>query len=116
MARTALTVQTLTGPYPATLLMDTLTWTAADLANKNSVVFTGKEIIIARNDDAGEKNVIITSIADPQKRVGNITKAMATGTYAIFLASALTGFIQADGLLYLEADDVEIFFAVVRFK
>lgn len=114
MARTPFTVQQLTGPYPASLVMDSLTWAAADLANGNSFAFTGKEIIIVRNDDAATKNITLTSVVDPYGRSVNVTKAILTGEYAIFQASDLTGWIQTDGLFYLSGDDVDLFIAVVR--
>lgn len=116
MARTALTVQQLSGPYPASLVMDDLTWAAADIANQNEVTLTGREIILARNDNAATKIVTITSIAGPHGRVGNITKSILTTEYAMWQASGLAGWLQSDGKLYLEGDDVLILFAVLRLK
>ncbi len=116
MARTALTVQQLSGPYPAGLLMDDLTWVAMDVALKNSFPFTGREIIIVRNDNAATKNVILTAVTDPYQRSVDVTKAILTTEYAIFLVSDITGWIQSDGSFYLEGDDAQLFVAVVRLK
>ena len=116
MARTAFTVQAIAGAYPANFLMSTLTWTLADISNQNSFLLTGREIILVRNDDALTKNVTLTSIAGgTNKRVGNVTKAMTAGSYAAFSASELDGWIQSDGLFYLEADDADVFFAIIRY-
>ncbi len=116
MARTVFTPQAIVGPYPANFLMSTLTWTLADISNQNRFLLTGREIILARNDDVAEKNVTLTSIAGgTNKRVGNVTKAMAASSYAAFSASELDGWIQSDGYFYLEADDADIFFAIIRY-
>ncbi len=116
MARTALTVQVLTGPYPSDLGLDDLTWEAADSGNGNSFPFTGKEVILARNDDASGSLITLQSIADPTNRTGNVTLTPATGDYAMFLASDLTGWMQSDGMFYLDAANVNVFFAIVRLK
>jgi len=116
MARTALTVQQLAGPYPDPLNMNDLTFTAADVANKNEFVFQGNELIVARNTDASTRNVILTSVKDALKRTGDITKAILTKAFAIYEARDVVGFQQADGKFYLEADHANIGFAIVRLK
>lgn len=117
MARTTLTVQQLSGPYPDPLNLDTLAFAAADVPNKNDFVFQGNEIIIARNTSgAATRNVTLTSVKDALKRTGDVTKAITLGTFAIFQASKLEGWQQADGRFYLEADNVEVTFAIVRLK
>lgn len=116
MARTIYTPQEIVGPYPSNFLMSTLTWALADISNQNRFLLTGREIILARNDDVGTKNVTLTSIAGgTNKRVGNVTKAMGAGTYAAFSAAEMDGWIQSDGYFYLEADDADIFFAIIRY-
>ena len=115
MARTALTVQALTGPFPAALTLDTLVWTAADISNLNSFVLTGREIILVRNDDASGQLVTLTSVADDKNRVGNVTKTVATTAYAVFAATDISGWIQSDGLFYLDAPDADVFFSIIRF-
>lgn len=116
MARTPLTVQQLTGPYPASLNLDDLVWTAADEINANSFALTGKEIILVRNDNVGVQTVTLTSIADPTSRTGNVTKAVSAGEYAVFQASDLTGWMQSDGLFYLQAVVNDVFFSIIRLK
>ena len=115
MARTALTPQLIAGPYPSDFAMTTFTWTAADVSNQNSFILTGRELILVRNDDVATKICTLTSIADPQNRVGNVTKSIAAGAYAAFSAAELTGWIQSTGLFHLECDDADMFFAILRY-
>lgn len=116
MARTALTVQALSGPFPDPANMDNLVFTAADVANMNEFVFTGREIIIARNTDASPRNITLTSSKDPQRRLGNVTKAIAASAFAVFQASDLTGWLQTGGRFWLEADNANVQFAIIRLK
>ena len=118
MARaTALTVQVLSGPFPSDFLMQGLTFAAADggANDGDQFVFTGREIIIAYNSGASGRLVTLESIADPQKRVGNVTVTVAAGAWAIFQATDLTGWLQSDGMFYLNAAHLELQFAIVRF-
>lgn len=94
----------------------TLTMTAANVGNKEDVVWTGKEIIIARNSNAGVtvRNVTITSVADTWNRTKDMTKAIAAGAYAIFGPFPADGWRQADGTIYFEADNAEVLFGVIR--
>lgn len=115
MARTALTVQQLTGPFPAALLLDEYTYTAADVGNGNSFPFTGNEIIIVRNiDGATSRNVTLTSVANAFGRTGNIVHSLSLTSFAIFQATDLTGWLQTDGMFYLSGDNVNLEFAIVR--
>lgn len=115
MPRVTHTAQLLSGPYPAGLVMDTLTFTAADVTNKEEVVLTDREILIARNTHGSTTyNVTITSVADAYGRVGNVTKAIAAGAFAIFGPIKSAGWQQSNGKLYFEADNAAVTFAVVR--
>jgi hypothetical protein len=119
MARaTALTVQQLTGPYPTALVLDDLTFAASDggANDGDQFTFTGNEIIIAYNSGATPRLVTLESVADPQGRVGNVTKTVAAGAWAIFQASEQTGWLQSNGMFYLNAAHLELQFAIVRLK
>lgn len=116
MARTALTVQELSGPYPGALTLDALTWAAADVANSNDFTFTGKEIILARNDDASPQLVTLESIAGPHNRTGDVVLTPASGAYAMYQATGLAGWIQSTGKFHLKAATTTVFFAIVRLK
>lgn len=118
MPRTPLTVQTPKGPFPGTVAATDLdyTYTAADVANKNEFPFTGREIILVRNvDGAAPHNLALTSVPDPQKRSADITAyAIALDGFSVFWAGDIIGWRQTDGNFYLEADDVNIEFAIVK--
>ena len=118
MARTALTVQTPKGPFPGTVVATDLdyTYTAADVPNKNEFPLTGREMILVRNvDGVAPHNIGLTSAADPQKRTADITSyAVALDGFSIFWAGDIIGWRQTDGNFYLEADDAQIEFAIVK--
>jgi hypothetical protein len=118
MARTTLTVQQLTGPFPASPFnLDALTFAAADVSNENDFPFTGDEIIIVENTDATTARLVtLTAAPDPQKRSTDVTKSIAAGEFAIFEASSLTGWLQSDGKFWLKGDNAALMFAVVRLK
>ncbi len=117
MPRTALTVQTPKGPFPGTVAATDLdyTYTAADVANKNQFPHTGREFIMVRNTDgAAPHNITLTSFNDPQKRPQDITTyAVALSGFSMFWAGDIIGWRQTDGNFYLEADDLQIEFAIV---
>ena len=117
MARTALTVQDVPGKYPGSIGAGAadFTWTLADIVDKNSFPCTGREILLVRNDDVSPQTVTINSVADPYKRTQDITAySLAAADYAFFGPFPVVGWRQADGHVYFEASDVDVFFAVVR--
>lgn len=113
MARTALTPTEVGGPYSGSATA--FTWTAADAVNKNEFTLTGEEIILIHNTDgANPHNVTLSSVDDERGRQEDVTEAVAASAYMAFPATALTGWIQTDGKFYLEADDAQIEFAILR--
>lgn len=118
MPRTALTVQTLKGPYPGTVSVNDLdiTFAAADVANGNDFPYTGREVILMRNDDAGAQTVTFTSSAEPAtKRLGHITDySIGIGEYAAFWAGAIQGWVQAGQKFFIDASDANIMIAILR--
>jgi hypothetical protein len=118
MPRTNIPVQTPLGPFPALPVAANaldITVQAADVANLNEFVFTGKELILVKNDDAGAQTITLTSVADEQKRTGDITTySVGIGEYAAFLATSLKGWQQSDGKFYLAASSANIKIAVLR--
>jgi len=112
MARTSLTPISVVGPYASDLA--SITWTAADPTNKNQFVLTGRELILIRNNDASTHNVTLSSVNDPYGRTGDITKSIPAGAYRAFWAGAVLGWIQSDGKFYLEADDANVEFAILK--
>jgi hypothetical protein len=117
MARTALTVQQLSGPYPFPLNLDTITFTACDVANGNDFPFQGNELIFARNvNGATPRNVTLTSVKDGLNRTGDVTRQIAANGFAVFEARSLEGWLQSDGKFWLSGDNVDVQFAILRLK
>ncbi|HQZ40674.1 MAG TPA: hypothetical protein PLH72_16710 [Vicinamibacterales bacterium] len=113
MPRTALTKTTAVGGYPTAGVA--VTMTAADVANGNSAVATGSELIVAHNTGAGAHAVTITSSLDAQNRLGTITaESIAAGAIRIYGPLPLPGWSQTDGLYYFSADHAEVKFGIIK--
>jgi hypothetical protein len=92
-----------------------LTQLAADTVNKEEVVITGKELVLAQNSDVGAHTVTITSVADNLGRTKDIAAvSLAAGELRIFGPFGLEGWRQSDGFLYFEANHATIKFSVLR--
>ena len=117
MPRTALTPQTPKGPYPGTVSAEDLdfTWAALDDANGNEFAFTGRELVMFRNDDAAPQTITLTSSNDPMKRLGNIpTYSIGIGEYAAFWAGAIAGWSQSGQKFFIDCSDPNIMVAVIK--
>lgn len=114
MARAALTVTNVPSPYSGAGVA--VTMTAADTSNKNSVPLTGREIVIAWNSGASARTVTVTSVDDRFGRSEDIAaESIAAGAIRVYgVGLALEGWQQTDGSLYLEADNAEVKFGVLR--
>jgi hypothetical protein len=119
MARVSITKFTPLGTAPTlqpTAGSMTLTETAADATNKQSVAFGNysKVSIIAHNTGAGARTVTVTSVADGQNRTGDITAySIAAGGIAYLGPFERPGWAQTDATLYFEASHAEVLFSVV---
>src|SRR5260370_722044 len=104
MPRTALT-KTLVPTEIGITAGTAMTFTAADVANLNSVPLTGLEIVIAYNADGVSHNVTISSAPDAKGRKSDITAdPVAAGIYKVYCRHSIDGWRQPDGNLYLQAD------------
>ena len=116
MPRTAITVVTPKGPYPGTVAANDLdlTQTAADVANKNSAVFSGNRmLLIAENDNVAAKTVTLTSVADARNRTGDVTSySIGASEIAAFVLER-EGWCQSDGAFYCEAEHADVKFTVL---
>lgn len=119
MPRTAITPASAVGPYPSLPLSANaldITFTAADVANKNSISFgsAAEMLILMHNGGASPYTVTITSVADELGRTGDIeTYSLAAGEYAAFRVQR-PGWVQSDGALYLEASNASVELAAIR--
>lgn len=118
MARVTLTAQDALGSYPSLPIASNgadLTETAADATNKEQVLLTGRELIIAHNTGAGARTVTFTSVADALGRSGDITTySIGAGEIAVFGPFKREGWAQSNGYLYIEASHAEVKWGVVR--
>ena len=114
MARVSLTKTTAPGPYTADGVA--IVWTAADVANKEEFIMEGNDLLLVRNEDVAPHNFTITSAEDRMGRVGHITnQALAAAGWAVLGPfKKLDGWQQSTGVLYIEADDVNIEWAVIK--
>lgn len=118
MARQVHNKLTAMGSFPALPLTATsadLEMLAADVANKEQVVATGKDLVVAHNTDVGAHTITITSVADGRnKRTGDIaTYSLGAGVYAVFGPFEKMGWMQSDGRIYFEANHAGVKFGVV---
>jgi hypothetical protein len=117
MAQTALTPITPKGPYPGTVSAGDLAiaFTASDVANGNKWAFSGRDILLVQNSNAGAQTFTISSTADERGRKADIaTYSVPAGGFAAFFISSATGWTQADGTILLATSHANIQFAVVR--
>ena len=120
MSRLVLTPQTVVAcgypSLPVTALAADWTFTAAgaSYADGAGFVHTGRELILVKGG-AAPGTVTISSVADAQKRTGNITTyAVGAGLYSVFGPFPVDGWRQSDGQLYLAASATDISFAVLK--
>lgn len=114
MARTAVVKSLAPGNYPTTGVA--VTWAAADTVNKNFFNMGSKDLLLVNNTDSSSHTVTITSTADPQGRLGDITDTIAAGemkVYGTFVRSVGNGWAQSNGDLYFESNSATVEFAVV---
>jgi hypothetical protein len=116
MARTDLTKTTAEGAYGDYAAGDAdVTMAAADTVDKNAFTFEGKDLIIAHNTGASAHTVTVTSAPDPYGRSQDIDGySIGAGEIAAFGPLEADGWLQSDGKIYLEADNAEVEFGVVK--
>ena len=113
VTHTALVAQGAYGAYAANAA--DLNMIAADATNKEQVVFTGAEIIIAHNTGVSARTVTVTSVNDPFGRTKDVAAySLSAGEYAALGPFELDGWLQTDGKLYFEASHLDVKFAVIR--
>lgn len=113
MPRTAIAHQDLPSYYSQTGLA--LTFTAADVVNKNETTSAAQLLIIAKNTHgANAYAVTVTSTADNRTgRSGDATASLAAGETRIFPVSK-NGWEQSGEVIHFEGANAAIEFAVVK--
>lgn len=119
MAREVLTKIAVLGPYPTLQppanSLD-VAFTAANVADKNQFAPSGNDVLLVWNTDvANPYTFTLTSFADEKKRTGDITAyTLQAGDHVAFKLNQIAGWAQADGQIYLEANNAAIKFAVLQ--
>jgi hypothetical protein len=91
-----------------------VTMTAANITDKEQFVAQGKDLLIVQNTDSGAHTFTINSTADPYGRTKDITaESIAAGAIRVFGPMELTGWVQSDGRIYLEANSALVKFGVI---
>lgn len=112
MARQTLTKTSSPGPNPTAGVAVTLT--AADTSNKEQFALTGRELLLVQNSGGSQYTYTVESVADPYGRERDITtNAIAAGAIHVLGPFSLEGWRQTDGMLYLEASNTAVKFAVI---
>lgn len=103
------------GGYANPNVSKAITFVAADATNKQSVLLTGKEMLIAYNSGVSTRTVTVTTTVDDKGRTGDLgPENIAAGAYRVYGPFQTPGYIQSDGYLYFEASHADVGFAVVR--
>jgi len=119
MARTAITVQDITGPFKAvTAGSADFTFAAGDSADGNYFTCTGRETVIVQNSDgANPYYVTITSVDDEKGRSEDITEySLAAADFAVFGVGLTNekGWKQTSGQIYIDVENAAVLVAVLR--
>jgi hypothetical protein len=120
MPRTALTPVTLKGPFPGTVNAGDLTvpFVALDNVNGNSFPFTGREVIVFQNSNAGgAQTVTLASAPDAQGRTGDIAAySIAASGFAFFYPGTgnPVGWRQSDGNVYIDCNAATVKAIILR--
>lgn len=112
MPATALPIVTVTGLNAAA--SNLLAWTAADVANGNSYVCTGRELVLVRNvSGVTAADITVTSVADRLGRTATFVEEIAPGTTHV-LMRGIDGWRQTDRTVLLSGETVDIQFSIIR--
>jgi predicted acyltransferase (DUF342 family) len=97
-----------------------LTFTAADVANKNDFLCGGKDLIVIRNAGSTTRKVTVDSVADKLGRTQNITAVVEPNAENALGPIPVDGWMQITtagdhiaGNVSLEADHADVEFSIV---
>lgn len=123
MARLALTPQNAPGSFPALPLAANaadfvFTPAGAQFVDGFSFPWTGRELLLVQNANAGAQTVTLNSVADRRRhRSGDITTySVGIGEFAVFGPfEEADGWRQSDGKIYGAASATDVKLAVIKF-
>ncbi len=111
MARTSISKTTLPGGTSVGVGFQEFTWTAADPVNYNSFASTGKEILCIRNLNADSP--LVSHTVTLHKTNGKIQISIPGGDYYCTGQIPSTGWEQSGDVIWIDADDTDIEYAVL---
>lgn len=94
-----------------------LNWTACDSVNGNSVILTGREVLLIQNSGASPYTVTVSSVADQLGRFADITAySLPATSFAFFGPFPLNGWAQTTNprTLNFTGSNVAVKFAVIQ--
>lgn len=101
---------------PVTALALDIAFTAADATNLEQTAMTAPFILLAWNSGGTPATITISSVADPQRRTGDITTyTVGAGLIAAIKFDSTVGWKQADGMLYYAASSANVKFACIAY-
>lgn len=117
MARTTITKTTALGPYGDYSVANAadLATQAADVSNGNQFEPSSQDLLIVRNSGGSTYYVTVQSSPDPTyNREGDINQYdVGAGEIAIFGPFRRPGWVQSDGYIYVDGENVALYFGVV---
>jgi len=119
MSQTALPIVTLKPNNYAVVAGDlAVAQTAMDLANGNSFVATGQEILLFQNSGGSTYTVTVTSVADALGRLDTslTTYSILAGAFAAVQMKSLAGWLQPGSLIYLACSNAAVKISVLRYQ
>lgn len=120
MARTpiaAANILTLVTPQPVVVVAGAqdVPFADSDSALGNSVPCTGREYLLAHNNDVAGQTVTVDAASDKAGRDGTLTAySLAADAVAIFGPFPTAYYRQTDGTLHIDTSDDNVRLAVVR--
>lgn len=91
-------------------------WTAADNSGGNRAAFFPGMVVLAWNSDPDNPHdVTITSVADSEKRTGDIVDTVAVGEIHLFGPFLADGW-RSNGYLNFSTDNALVLFAVLDIR
>jgi hypothetical protein len=119
MAQTALTPVQLKQDNYAVIAGDlTITPVVMDVANGNSFIATGREVLVIQNTDAAAHTFGITSVSDSLGRSDSSLSAysVAANSFVAIQMSTLAGWIQPTGVVNLTSSSALLKIVVLRYN
>jgi hypothetical protein len=120
MTATAITPQTILGPFASTngdAGVHDFTWADSTAAATDTLLCNGNDVLMAYNSGSVAGTVTITSVADEKNRLDTITAySMAAGDYAVFGVGLTNskGWMDSAKKITVTTSAVEVKVAVLR--